>query len=155
MSNSPTFTFDEIEGYTGRAYAFAVFVTYAKHGARIIFGIIAAILLARKLDRLVRMFSCQRIEKFSKDQADQLMALLQPLHSQLIKLFPVNVQEREEMKKFPILGRIVTSIESDTEGIEDILEDIALLHDKEFQGLIAGAIKDVRMKRENLETVHN
>lgn len=156
MGASPSFTFEQIEGYTGRAKAFAIFVTYAQQGFRVIWGAIASILLAWKLRSLVRLFCSQRMEKFTKEQADDLFKMLQPLHSILIGLLTgAHTRALEKMERLPIYGRVFRSIRRSTDDVEDILEDLALLHDKEFQGLVRKAIDDLKVKSEDLETVHN
>lgn len=145
-------TFEEIESSTGRTYAFAVFAEYAKSGISVALGVIAIVYLARRLKRLVSVaFSPSSLEGLTEEQSQELLPLVRDLHSQLVKLCK---SCPSQVDKVPILARAVGSIRESTEELDEVLEDLALMHDRDFQDLISNSIKEIR-KPAHLEAMHH
>jgi hypothetical protein len=156
MSQLGCTTFEDIESSAGRTYGIAVFITYATTGAKAIFAFVGIVYLAGRLRKLVRLISPRLIERLSKEEAEELSALIQKLHQQLITMLQIPKHgELEACEKIPLLRRSILSIKDSTEDLSDILDDLALSHDEEFKGLLSEAINDLKSKRHPLETMHN
>lgn len=145
-------TFEQIESSTGKTYAFAVFAEHAKTGISVALGTIVIVYLARRLKVLIsKAFSRQSLEGLTEEQITELMPLLQDLHSQLVRICKSCPREVERV---PLLAGAAESIKESTEELNEILEDLALMHDKEFKALISQSIGEVR-KNTHLEAMHH
>jgi len=145
-------TFEEIESSTGRTYAFAVFAEYTKSGISVAFGVFAIVYLARRLRKLVSAaLSPSSLEGLTEKQSQELLPLVRDLHSQLVRLCK---SCPSQVDRVPLLAQAVSSIRESTEELDEVLEDLALMHDKVFQDLISKSIKEVR-KPAHFEAMHH
>lgn len=145
-------TFEQIESSTGKTYAFAVFAEHARTGISVAFRIFALFLLAKRLKKLISVgLSSQSLERLTEDQAKELLPLIRNLHTQLVRL---SKSCPPDVERIPLLSASVNIIEESAEELDEVLEDLVLMHDTEFNSLISRSVAEVR-KTTHLEAMHH
>ena len=126
-----TATFNEIERDANRARAYALL---AHTSRQVWIGTFLLWKASRKVKRFVEQFTPERIEAVPSDKAKELTAKLQELHCLLASF---SSTEFGVLTKVPVFGFMITSLQESTEALVDIIEDLVLANDSEYQSLVA------------------
>jgi hypothetical protein len=129
---SATVTFDEIERVANRARAYALLAQTSKQVW------VATILLwevSRKVRGFVKFLTPERIEAVPAHRVKEMTANLQELHRLLVA--SSCSQGASGLTTSPVFGSMIKSLQESTEDLGDIIEDLVLADDPEYQGLVA------------------
>jgi hypothetical protein len=125
-------TFDQMERQADRTLGITL---WAKHAKNVVLGAGLMKVLHSFLLHLVGGLSADKLDALTKEQALELTKKLQELHAQLTTLI--------EMPGFSQLGSSllfrssVCGLEEATEDLADVIEDLVLSGNEEFQSLVS------------------
>src|ERR1700736_5110825 len=125
-------TFDEIERDANRARAYALLAQTSK---QLWVGTILLWELSRKVKGFVKRLTPELIEAVPSQRVKEITANLQELHRLLV--FLSSSQEARALTTMPVLGSMIKSMQENTEDLGDIIEDLVLANNPEYQGLVA------------------
>lgn len=132
IMTATTATFDEIERNANRARAYALL---AQTSNRLWVGTILLWKLSRKLKGFVKLLTPELIEAVPSTRLKEMTASLQELHRLLVSL--TAPQEARALATMPVLDSTIKSLQESTEDLGDIIEDLVLANNPEYQGLVA------------------
>jgi hypothetical protein len=134
---STSATFDQMERSADRTLAFVLWAKYVRNMAVAAGGLAV-------LDRLVKSLVLSlshdnRLVSLSDEQATELAKKLQGLHSQMDFILRRNtvVKWRSNM----LFAHSLNGLESSTEDLGDIIEDLLLSCDPEFRSMIGDCVR--------------
>lgn len=137
--NASAATFDEMERSANRNIAFALWVRNVKN------RMLCAVLLAalnQTVRGLVKSLSAERLDALSSVQAVDLIKKLQELHAKLVDV--VSFWAIQRLRTQAIFGGSITGLEESLDDLSDVIEDLALSENKEFQRLLSECVEGVK-----------
>jgi hypothetical protein len=147
-------SFGEIECTTNRTLAYAILASQAAK------NYIAAVYRLREvvglLERLLSVLSEDNVDSLNPVQKAWVATKLQEIHKHLAPFSRSPEAAKICGLKVPWLSDLAIKIQELTEDIDDVIEDLVLVSDLEFQGLIAACKVSIGLPTEDAGAVlHN
>src|SRR5690349_15913384 len=127
-----TVTFDEIERNADEAFAYALLARLAKN------YLICAYRsheVASALEQLLGVLKPEQLQALTAEQMIWLTKRLQELHRLLAEYS--RSRETEAISRLPLLAGVTARVRNATEDLDDIIEDLVLVGNEDFQALIS------------------
>jgi hypothetical protein len=134
---SATITFDEMERSADRTLAVAL---WARHVSGWISGVVLFAAFHATLRGLLRALSGgTKLASLTDAQAADLAVRLREIHEQLSHV--LDHRRMRVLRTKPVFPRLISSLEEDTEDLNDIIENLVLAGDREFRSLISDCVQ--------------
>lgn len=137
-------SFGDIEFSTNRTLAYAILASQAAKNYLV--AVYRMYEVEGALEDLLAVLGPDRLEMLDPDQKTWLTPKLQEVHHHLANFS--RSHEAETISKLPLLGNSVAKLQEYTEDLDDVIEDLVLVSDKDFRNLIAACAKSIDLPTE-------
>jgi hypothetical protein len=127
----PAATFYEVERDVKRTNAYVQLAKTSKH---LIESAVLTWQISRKLEQFVKRITPQWIEALPSEKIVSLTQDIQSLHGILAEYSSHG--DTAEIGKLPLFGSCIKSLQQSTEDIGDIIEDLVLSQNEQYQSLV-------------------
>jgi hypothetical protein len=140
-------TYDQIEQSADRALAYALLVRLTKN-----FVVCAYLLqgVASALNQLSSVLGPQQVEWLARTDSEEAVRLrnrIEELHAILVKFSRSDSASRLQAMRLPLIPASVNRIQERTEDLGDIVENIALSRNADFNNLVSCCIRGLPFQR--------
>lgn len=128
---STAVTFEEIERNADRVTGYALLAKAAKNTITII---VRTYEILDALDKLLSVITPDRVEQLSEEQLHWVTSQLQKAHAPLIQI--ARSPDTEKIISIPVLGGLISRLQSRTEDLADLIQNLTLTGNQEFRQLV-------------------
>jgi hypothetical protein len=134
--NTSAITFDQLESSTDTTLAW---VLWGKRANNMLWAAILLVIVRTTLARLVRGLTADRLNTLSTEQVGELKKSLQELHAHLV--YMLRHRNCDDLKSSSLFRSSICSLTESTEDLGDIIEDLALASNPQFNTLVSDCVQ--------------